>query len=487
VSNFTEPTKEERLAAMDAAVKERDAAKAARVAARKQAERDEREVYGEPVSDPKYAHKTRLVREMEEAAWSAYRQAKEEGRSPSERQTAIMRAAASVAAASGNPSALAKASQIAIEVHIASQYGPTPEAYEKATAEWLDGLDVIEGNAGPDSWEYIDAVKAGGRAVEAPFLGGVIYAASRHSLSGPSGCGKSWGALYLVALELLDGQTVIYLDTDDMGPARFLARLRALGVDDEAISERFLLVRPERAATDEALARMVETIKERGVRLVVVDSWNPALGLEGLDPLVTRDLDVWLTRFAKPINEAGAALLTVDHVPKGSDGQRGGYAYGSERKRSGVTVHLSMKMVEPFGFGKVGRALLTIEKDRDGMIGPQGTAAGMFEMWSSRDGSKVEAQIGEATERDEEGNVRRTYLMQKVSEYLEGHDEPVSRTTVVDEAGVGSRTEYVRQALDQLVREGYVSEIAGAREGWRSYLSLKEFRAFGAVDEEGSE
>lgn len=319
-----------------------------------------------------------------------------------------------------------------------------------------------------DSWEFIDAVQDGARPITAPFLG-IVYESSRVLLSGESGCGKSWYALWLVAVELLEGRSVVYVDTDDMGSARFLARLRALGVPDETIAARFLLVRPERAVTEEGVERVVSAIEDddQGVRLVVVDSFNPALSLEGLDPLKTTDLDTWFVRFAKPINEAGAALLVLDHIPKGSDNQKGGYAYGAERKRSGVTVHVSMKALDPFGFGKVGRARLTVEKDRDGFLGPRGTVVGLFEMHAKPDGSLVTPRMVEDATRGEDG-FRPTGIMERVSIFLEGHEgEPVSRKVI--EEGVSGRAAYVRQALDVLVAEGNVSEMEGAR-GARLYV-----------------
>ena len=358
------------------------------------------------------------------------------------------------------------------------------EAFWNLDAARWSAREATNGDSA--SWDFVDVLAEGAKSIEPPSIGGVIYPASRHLLSGESGCGKSWYALQLVAEEMRARRAVVYVDTDDMGAARFLGRLRALGIDDETIAARFRLVRPDRAVTEEGLGRIIDAIgdDDQGVRLVVVDSWNPALGLEGLDPLKTTDLDTWLMRFAKPINDAGAALLVLDHVPKGSDNQRGGYAYGAERKRSGVTVHLSMKALEPFGFGKVGRARITVEKDRDGHIGPRGTVVGIFEMHAKHDGSRVTPRMVEDVSRGEDG-FRPTALMERVSIFLEGHEpegEPVPRKAI--EEGVSGRASYVRQALDVLVREGNVSEMEGAR-GARLYVLHEPYSE--AVDYDRSE
>ena len=53
--------------------------------------------------------------------------------------------------------------------------------------------------------------------------------------------------------------------------------------------------------------------------------------------------------------------------------------------------------------------------------------------------------------------------MEKVSDYLERTGEPCPRTRI--EQDVKGKTDYVRMAIDVLVREGYASEIPG--DAWR--------------------
>jgi len=63
--------------------------------------------------------------------------------------------------------------------------------------------------------------------------------------------------------------------------------------------------------------------------------------------------------------------------------------------------------------------------------------------------------------------------MERVSRHLELLGEPASRTTI--EETVTGKVEYLRVAMDVLVREGYVEEIPGARRA-RLLVSAQPFR-----------
>ena len=60
---------------------------------------------------------------------------------------------------------------------------------------------------------------------------------------------------------------------------------------------------------------------------------------------------------------------------------------------------------------------------------------------------------------DGEEEWRPTALMERVSRFLEKQAEPVSRRTI--ETNVKGKTDYVRQAIDCLVREEFAAETDG--------------------------
>lgn len=66
-----------------------------------------------------------------------------------------------------------------------------------------------------------------------------------------------------------------------------------------------------------------------------------------------------------------------------------------------------------------------------------------------------------------------TGLMERVSKLLEGAAAPLSKNGI--ETAVVGKRDYVRQAVDCLVEEGYVEAVTGAR-GARLHRSVKPYR-----------
>ena len=115
-----------------------------------------------------------------------------------------------------------------------------------------------------------------------------------------------------------------------MGSGELLSRLRALGVADDLIAERFLYYEPAERLIGDLLQDVTADIVEKAIRLFVVDAFNPMLSLHGLDPRSTPDIETFWREIADPICRAGAAPTLLDHVAKNAGTSR--YAYGSERK-----------------------------------------------------------------------------------------------------------------------------------------------------------
>ena len=112
------------------------------------------------------------------------------------------------------------------------------------------------------------------------------------------------------------GYSVAWADLDAMGAAELLSRLRALGVDDDVIDQRFLYYEPAERLVDDVLEDVTADISERAIRLFVVDAFNPMLSLHGLDPNSTPDIETFWREVADPICRAGAAPTLLDHVAK---------------------------------------------------------------------------------------------------------------------------------------------------------------------------
>jgi AAA domain len=182
------------------------------------------------------------------------------------------------------------------------------------------------------SWHSIDLVAAAATPPEPPTIGGMIYPGKRTLLSGETESLKTWLALILAKAEIGAGYPVGWADLDAMGEGEVLARLRLLGVPDDLIARQFPYYAPDGSLTGQALEDVVAEVVDKQMRLFVIDAFNPALSLHGLDPSSTPDVETFWREVAQPLCDAGAAVTLLDHVTKNPDG-RGKYAYGSERKR----------------------------------------------------------------------------------------------------------------------------------------------------------
>jgi hypothetical protein len=149
----------------------------------------------------------------------------------------------------------------------------------------------------------------------------------------------------------------------------------------------------------------------------------------------------------RPFAEAGAAAVVIDHTPLG----QGNRANGSQRKRGAVDVELQLaKIGVGFRPNKGGRVKISVGRDRDAAIVPCEFVLEPEMTWRLEEGAA-----------GANGDWRPTVLMAKVSRYLEAQTVPVSRSTV--ERDVEGKAQYLRQAIDLLIAQGFVDGVDGPR------------------------
>lgn len=262
----------------------------------------------------------------------------------------------------------------------------------------------------PSSWSPIDLAKTlAGTTPPPPTLlrrsdgSALLYARRVHWLQGESESCKSWAALF-AAYQVLDaGGRVLWIDFED-DESGIVERLRAFGVDDETIRTAFVYVRPDEplfdqwgkpTAADDDFAAL---IREQ-YTLAVVDGVTEAMVTEGLNPIDTAETAMFMRRLPRRLVRTGAAVVCLDHVPKGE--QRGKGALGSQHKRAGVTgASYTLDLLAPFyrprHAEKVeGAVRVRVDKDRHGHV--RGVAAddgtiGVLLLTASLDGA-VRAQL----------------------------------------------------------------------------------------------
>jgi hypothetical protein len=324
--------------------------------------------------------------------------------------------------------------------------------------------------APPHSWTPLDLVALKADPPAPPTIAGLLYPGRRHVLSGEPETMKSWAALVFCAIELRAGRTTLVVDFE-MGAAATLERLRDLGLAEEEIA-RFLYIAPDEPLGDGAVLGDVRALlAEHRPSLIVVDSFTGALEIHGFDPNSGVEVERFYRTVVGPLQEHGAAVALLDHVTK-DKATRARFSIGSERKLAGIDIHLGLELIRPFGRGKSGLVKIVTHKDRPGHLARPKAAE--LELTSDPTTGLVSWQIRPADPADNERPFRPTNLMEKVSLYVGAHvGELPSRNDV--EKNVIGKGEFVRQAIDVLLAEGYLDEEEGPRNA-RLLRSLKPYR-----------
>ena len=307
-----------------------------------------------------------------------------------------------------------------------------------------------------------------------PTLGGytLCYPGSRHVFSGPQESCKTLVA-YLVAIGVRREGGVAVLIDFEMGPDETRDRLVELGATGDDL-DGILYAEPEEKLAPESVGVVLDV----DPALVVIDAAAGAFALEGLDDNKRSDVEAFQQTYIRPFWLAGVATITIDHVTKAAD-TRGAYAIGSERKVGGTDVHLGFETVTALTRGGRGLYRIKTHKDRPGWL-PR-PALGELQVWSDPDTHALKAVVQPPATAEEvaERGFRPTMLMERVSRHLELVRTPTSRNQI--EQSVSGKAEYVRVAMDCLVREQYVVETGGER-GGRMLSSLTPFREVSDAD-----
>lgn len=228
----------------------------------------------------------------------------------------------------------------------------------------------------PMGWEPADLAAAIGREpLTASLLTrldgvGLIYPGRIHTIFGETEALKTWWA-HVCALQVLEsGGRVLVLDYEDTD-ATFVDRFAALNAPTEVLVDldRLRFHSPEGAVPHQVLAGWIEWAPT----LVVVDGVTAAMEQEQLEPSKGPDVARWYRSTLRPLADAGAAVVTLDHVTKSVEG-RGKYPIESVHKLNGITgAAFSASAIKPLSRarlddvdGVLGITRLVVAKDRPG-------------------------------------------------------------------------------------------------------------------------
>ena len=300
----------------------------------------------------------------------------------------------------------------------------------------------------------------------------LFYPDSTHVLFGHGGTGKTY--LFLVAAreEIRRGGRVLFLDYET-GASTTRRRLDELGFTDEE-KARFVHLdvckgraRPHAGDADYTAALLDAFVPT----LIGFDSWSSVHGAGGLgDVKDDEPVEAALAQVFRPMTRDGAAVVILDHAPKGSDAPKG-FPFGSQRKHSGTLV-----VIEATSAG-AGRVKLKSWKDN---VGDRPTGGAPFAVYTYGDGVASIEPVEPTTESATSGSTfRPTGYMERVSKALEAAGSSGLTATSLQER-VGGKQAHVRSARDVLVAEGYVERSAPRSENGAVatvvFVSVKPYR-----------
>ncbi|WP_030526619.1 bifunctional DNA primase/polymerase [Phycicoccus jejuensis] len=292
-----------------------------------------------------------------------------------------------------------------------------------------------------------------------------FYPGRVNGIIGPSESGKTWVALHAVRQAVDEGQHVTVIDFEDSDRG-MTARLLAIGLTRTEVREHVAYINPDEpfhplAETGLDLSEHLDTWAPT---LVVVDGFNAAMTLQGLDLKDNKDATTFMQHVLKPIAARGPAVVYIDHTPKDKEhGTNGGI--GAQAKRAMTTgCTLRAEPVTPFGKGQAGKIRLHVDKDRLGTVrgasapGKAGHWFGDLAITSNTDGSDVTLELTAPTTYDADTHepkaFRPTVYMGRIAGWLA--DNPGAGRNEVLGAVTGD-VRHLKTALKALVDEGWVT------------------------------
>ena len=303
---------------------------------------------------------------------------------------------------------------------------------------------------------------------------GIFYRARRHVVHGEPDALKGFLLLAAAVEEIQAGRCVVWIDFE-MSAGELYERLTQMGLTDEQITDGFLYFdHPGERLVDAAIvADVVRLVAERQPSLVVVDSTIAIMALHGLHPDSAIDVENLYRDHIAAFEGSGACVAVLDHVVKSAE-SRGRWATGSERKLGVVAVVLGLEVITPFGRGRTGQIKVLAFKDRPGFHVRPKAAEVTFtsDPATGRITWRVAVTDGDAAQ-EEAAPWRPTFLMERVSRYVEAAAKPVSITSVVE--NVQGNDPAKRAGIEVLLAEGYFAQEEGPRNA-RLLHSLRPYR-----------
>lgn len=330
-------------------------------------------------------------------------------------------------------------------------YVEAVDAIERERTSWWprDLTAVLAGNDPEPQPEFLD------RLDEVS----LFYRGKVNGLIGESESGKTWVALLAVVQTLAAGHRVAYFDFEDTADG-IVSRLRSMGATEDQLTQ-LDYIGPDEALHGPASADLTEYLTQTQPDLIILDGFNAAMTLLGLELTDNTDATKFAQMLLKPLASTGACVVYVDHVPKSRE-NRGKGGIGAQAKRAMTTgCALSVDVVSAFGRGMTGRLRLTVDKDRPGHVraaSVEAKAAGTAVLISSADGS-VDVCIEKPDTDEERQSVHDETARRKILAVVAGHNGGCRRQDIYTAVGDSKARKGTKEHVDWLLNRGQLIQV----------------------------
>jgi hypothetical protein len=289
----------------------------------------------------------------------------------------------------------------------------------------------------------------------------LLYPYAVHSISGEPGSLKTFVALLAIVQELEAGNNAAMIDFEDRAES-VAARLLQLGANPDHLRDpcRWRYIRPDVALDPAGTARLDHAVTD--TTITIIDGVTEVMNLHGWSINDNDDVARYVQLLPRRIADHGPAVLQVDHVTKDSE-TRGRYAIGGQHKLASITgTAMKAVIVRSGGRGEHGVIKLVLDKDKHGDVGPSGHTIAEFHLDDTQPGQTYAWLDHPVASVDDDGHFRPTTLMARVSDYLATRG---GSSGAAIRSGVKGKNESIAEAVDCLIREGYIRTEPAPRGG----------------------
>ena len=307
----------------------------------------------------------------------------------------------------------------------------------------------------------------------------ILYRGKINGIYGDPETAKTWLAMHLATQVFTQGGSVALIDIDHNGEFDTVDRFLKLGADPSVLGDpdRFRYYDPE---SPPELRIVRDQVVEFVPDFLILDSIGELIPMLGMDSNSNDDISLAYRTLLMPMVAERTAVLTIDHLPKTTNGNTG-YAIGGIAKKrivNGVYLHASAIAIPAPGL--MGKIALKVTKDRPGGVRAHAVSGnlGVFRLDSTASDGSIVAFI------DEGGfdPSRPVEAMEAISTTLWNTPEKkMSKTKLRENKGAGHSIRLNIAAVGALVKEGYIREATDEGSARTYYYAIKQYTVAGDI------